>query len=89
MPTVAAEAMMHGVPCILSDATGTAGYIQDGVDGIVFHSEDARSLAEKLVWCIEHPKQLSDMGMRARKVYENVFSMQVFEENVRNVLLKF
>ncbi len=89
MPTVAAEAMMHGVPCILSDATGTAGYMQDGVDGIVFHSEDARSLAEKLVRCIEHPKQLSDMGMRARKVYENVFSMQVFEENVRNVLLKF
>ena len=89
MPTVAAEAMMHGVPCILSDATGTARYMQDGVDGIVFHSEDARSLAEKLVRCIEHPKQLSDMGMRARKVYENVFSMQVFEENVRNVLLKF
>lgn len=89
MPTVAAEAMMHSVPCILSDATGTAGYIQDGVNGIVFHSEDARRLAEKLIWCIEHPKQLLDMGMRAREVYENVFSMQVFEEKVRNVLLKF
>lgn len=86
MPTVAAEAMMHGVPCILSDATGTAGYIQDGMDGIVFRSEDAEQLAEKLVWCIEHPGQLSDMGIRARKVYENVFSMRAFEENVQRIL---
>lgn len=88
MPTVAAEAMMHGVPCILSDATGTAGYIQDGQDGIVFHSGDTKQLSEKLVWCIEHPERLSDMGILARKVYENVFSVQVFEENVRHIMSK-
>ncbi len=88
MPTVAAEAMMHGVPCILSDATGTAGYIQDGMDGIVFRSEDAEQLADKMIWCIEHPGQLADMGIRARKVYENVFSMRVFEENVQRILSK-
>lgn len=86
MPTVAAEAMMHGVPCILSDVTGTAGYIQDGVDGIVFCNGDIKQLSEKLVWCIEHPGRLSDMGILARKVYENVFSTQVFEENVRHVM---
>lgn len=86
MPTVAAEAMMHGVPCILSDAVGTAGYIQDGWDGIVFRSEDARQLAERLIWCIGHPRQVADMGIRARQVYENVFSMQVFEGNVQRIL---
>lgn len=79
---------MHGVPCILSDATGTAGYIQDGMDGIVFRSEDAEQLADKMIWCIEHPGQLADMGIRARKVYENVFSMRVFEENVQRILSK-
>lgn len=88
MPTVAAEAMMHGVPCLLSDATGTAGYIQDGMDGIVFHSEDEKQLANKIVWCVEHPRQLADMGIRARKVYEDVFSMRVFEENVLRILSK-
>ena len=30
MPTVAAEAMMHSVPCILSDATGTGTACTDG-----------------------------------------------------------
>lgn len=88
MPTVAAEAMMHSVPCILSDVTGTAGYIQDRVDGIVFRSGDTKQLSEKLVWCIEHPGRLSDMGILARKVYENVFSVRVFEENVRHIMSK-
>ena len=88
MPTVAAEAMMHGVPCLLSDATGTAGYIQDGTDGIVFRNGDAKQLADKIVWCIEHPRELSNMGNEARKVYENVFSMRVFEENVQRILSK-
>lgn len=88
MPTVAAEAMMHGVPCLLSDATGTVGYIQDGTDGIVFRSGDAKQLADKIVWCIEHPRELSNMGNEARKVYENVFSMRVFEENVQRILSK-
>lgn len=88
MPTVAAEAMMHGVPCILSDATGTVGYIQDGKDGIVFHNGDTKQLSKKLAWCIEHPGQLSDMGILARKVYENVFSVQVFEENVQHIMSK-
>lgn len=88
MPTVAAEAMMHGVPCILSDVIGTAGYIQDGLDGILFRCGDTKQLAEKLLWCIEHPQEISDMGIRARRVYENVFSMQVFEENVQRILSK-
>lgn len=88
MPTVAAEAMMHSVACILSDATGTASYIQNGLDGLVFQSMDELDLAKKLVWCIENPQQIWDMGIRARKVYEKVFSMQVFESNVMRILLE-
>lgn len=29
MPTVVAEAMFYGVPCIVSDAVGTAEYITE------------------------------------------------------------
>ncbi len=86
MPTVAAEAMMHGVPCILSDAAGTVGYIRNGVDGIVFHSGNVKRLAESLVWCIENPRRIWEMGIQARKVYEKVFSMNAFENNVMRVL---
>lgn len=81
MPTVAAEAMMHSVPCIVSDVTGTAAYIQDGEDGIVFPNEDAQALANKIEWCVENPDRLSSMGNGARKLYEEYFSMPAFEKH--------
>lgn len=82
MPTVAAEAMMHGVPCILSDVTGTAKYIQDGVDGIIFRSEDTGALMEKIAWCIENPQKIAAMSIPARKVYGDRFSMEAFEKSL-------
>ena len=82
MPTVAAEAMMHRVPCLLSDAVGTVQYIEDGRDGILFESEDVEGLANKIQWCIVNRGQLSEMGRRARCVYEKVFSVEAFEEKI-------
>ena len=86
MPTVAAEAMMHKVPCIVSDATGTAAYICSGVDGIVFHSGDEQELIDKIIWCIEHHDKLSDMGIRAREIYDKQFSMTAFEKKVTEIV---
>ncbi len=82
MPTVVAEAMMHSVPCIVSNATGTALYIQDGIDGFVFPSEDVHELAAKIEWCIEHNEKLKHIGAQSRRIYENYFSMDVFERNL-------
>ena len=86
MPTVAAEAMMHRVPCIVSDATGTSGYICSESDGIVFCSEDEQELADRIIWCIGHYDQLSDMGIRARKIYDEHFSMAAFEKKIMEIV---
>ena len=82
MPTVCAEAMMHKVPCLVSDATGTAAYITDGKDGLVFKNENSQELSEKILWSIEHKEELPDMGERAFDIYERVFSEQVFEKKL-------
>lgn len=87
MPTVAAEAMMHRVPCLLSDAVGTAQYIEDGKEGILFASEDVEGLANRIQWCIANRGQLSAMGMRARRIYEKIFSAEAFEEKILNLVL--
>ncbi len=86
MPTAAAEAMMHGVPCLISNAAGTAAYIQDGVNGLIFQSEHAEELSQKIAWCIAHSEELPRMGARARKVYESRFSIKVFEEKLLEVV---
>ena len=86
MPTVAAEAMMHSVPCIISDVTGTAEYIHDERDGIIFPAGDAQALAGKIEWCVDNMIQLENMGKQARKLYERYFSMSVFEERLMQVV---
>lgn len=86
MPTVAAESMMHGVPCLVSDTTGTAAYIRQGENGLVFKSGDAAGLAGQIRWCIANKTSLAEMGRKAEKVYEEVFSMEAFEKNLSKVI---
>ena len=86
MPTVATEAMMHRVPCVVSDAAGTAEYIQNGIDGFVFHSEDASELCDRIEWCIKHQEELHEIGIRSREIYEKYFSMKVFEKELLNTV---
>lgn len=86
MPTVAAEAMSYGVPCIVSDAAGTAAYIAEGENGLIFESEDAEALAEKIRWCVEHPDSLGQMGESVRRTYERHFSMDVFKKNLMEIV---
>lgn len=92
MPTVTAEAMMHAVPCIVSDVIGTAAYIHDGVDGFIFQNEIETALTEKIQWCVENKSVLKEIGKKARGIYEQVFSMEVFERKllklVENILVK-
>lgn len=86
MPTVAAEAMMHSIPCIVSDVVGTAAYIHDGEEGWKFPSEDAYALAGRIEWCVENKVMLNRMGRKARMLYEKEFSMQVFEKRFMDII---
>jgi glycosyltransferase involved in cell wall biosynthesis len=82
MPTVCAEAMLHRVPCLLSDAVGTAAYITDGINGLVFKNEDIHGLQEKILWCMENRSAVKKMGDKAYQIYERVFSVKAFEKRL-------
>lgn len=86
MPTVAAEAMMHSVPCIVSDVTGTAAYIHNKEDGFIIESENVETLASEIEWCVKNRNKLPYMGQKARKIYEKVFSMNAFEERLLEIV---
>lgn len=79
MPTVCAEAMMHHVPCLLSDTVGTAAYISDGVNGLVFEGENAYALQEKIRWCMNNKDAVKRMGKEAYQIYQTIFSVKAFE----------
>lgn len=82
MPTVCAEAMMHEVPCLVSSATGTAEYITDGYNGLIFESENVEQLKDSILWCINNRAKLEEMGKHAYEIYDKVFSEKAFEKNL-------
>ncbi len=86
LPTVAVEAMMEYVPCICSDVCGIAGYIEDGRSGILFRSEDAAALAEKICYVLDHRDLLTKLGKAGRNIYETYYSKEVFYRNLEQLL---
>lgn len=82
MPAVCAEAMMQGLPCIVSDVAGTAAYIKEKENGLIFQSENVEELAGQIIWCIDNKQKLTSMGKESRKIYEEKFSMDIFEKHL-------
>lgn len=84
LPIVMTEAMMYRKPCIASDGTGTADYINNGINGFICKTEDAKDLSEKMRYFINHREKIENMGQEARKVYEEYFTMDKFANRLCN-----
>lgn len=53
------EALLQGVPAIVSDAVGAQALVLRGNAGAVFHSGDASALADLLVDAVRHPEHVT------------------------------
>lgn len=72
---VANESMANGCVLVASDAIGSSPYlIKDGVNGFMFHSQDADSLAEKVEWLLAHPAERKKMQAAAYMQMRDVWS---------------
>lgn len=87
MPIVCTEAMMLSKPIIASTNTGTSYIIQDGKEGFIFNSGDAKHLAKSIIKSVNNSHKLSEMGIYARQVYEKFFTMEQFYKNVEGIFL--
>jgi len=88
LPIAVTEGLMNKKICIVSDATGQAqGIIHDGENGFICKAGNPASLAEKMTHVIEHFDELGSMREKARKTYEQYFSMEAFGERLERELL--
>lgn len=63
---VANESMANGCVLVASDEIGSTPYlIEDGYNGFVFRSGDARSLTAKVEWLLTHPRERRQMQLNA------------------------
>lgn len=88
MPVVLTEAMMFEKVCIASEATGTAALFDDKKNGLICKTENPKNLAEQLTWVLKNKDKLQEIGHNARKLYEECFSMDIFEKNIMEIVSK-
>jgi glycosyltransferase involved in cell wall biosynthesis len=62
---VVTEAMAQGIPVICSANAGASQLVVEGVNGFVVPAADPDQLGKRLIWCIEHPRELHAMGRSA------------------------
>ncbi len=85
MPVVLTENMCLGNIVLCSTHTGTADYIEDGVGGFVFESDNAEALKEKIMQIADSKEVLHPIRERSRSIYEYNFSRRVFEKKIMDL----
>lgn len=89
-PLVLLEAMQYGLPCVTTDEGGIRDIVvQDS--GFTVHGstpqEIAESTAEALEKLIESPALKTEMGKAGRKRLEEMFTEEVFEGRMKEIIL--
>jgi glycosyltransferase involved in cell wall biosynthesis len=72
---VANEAMSNGCAIVGSNAIGSIPYlVQDGINGLVFESENLDSLEEKVIFLLDNPYKCSHIREEALRTMQEVWS---------------
>jgi len=73
-PRVIVEAFACALPVIASRLGSIAEIIRDGETGLLFEPGDAADLARKLAWAEANPAAMRELGMKARRDYEEKYT---------------
>lgn len=87
VPMSIMEAEAVGRAVITSDNIGCKETVKDGYNGFLVPKGDAEMMAEKAIWCIEHPEKAEEMGRNARAFAEEKFNQRKINEKIIGEIL--
>jgi len=67
LPNSVMEAMVAGLPVLVTDVGGNNDLVDDGVEGWLFEAGDAKALSALMQRCIDEPARLPELGLRGRQ----------------------
>jgi glycosyltransferase involved in cell wall biosynthesis len=87
-PLVLLEAMEQGLAVVSTPEGGISDIVDNGETGFLVPQKNAKALAEKLELLILQPELCAQMGANGRKRYEELFTLERFEQNLKTILEK-
>lgn len=85
-PLVLLEAMRHKLAIVTTDEGGITDIVTDGENGLICKKRSPQDLASKIIFLLENPSKIVEMGACGRRVYENKFVLSQFETNIAVLL---
>jgi glycosyltransferase involved in cell wall biosynthesis len=82
------EAMQFKLPVIAAIEGAIPEIIDDGITGFLVEKGSPDQLAEKVELLARNPALRVSMGNAARKKYEEKYTLEIFEQNMKNVFEK-
>ena len=86
MPIVCTEAFILEKTVIVSEHTGTAGFIENEKNGFLIPSEDVKALADAMIYVVNNRDKLPDIGKKSRSIYDEYFTLEKFDESVKSIM---
>ena len=86
VPKSTQEAMAIGRAVITTDVPGCRETVIDGVNGFIVPKWNSQALAEKMVYFIENPEKISEMGDESYKIAQDKFDSHKVNERMLNIL---
>ena len=83
---VVTQAMACGLPVIVSESTGAADLITEGLNGFTFPSTDVKSLKEKILFLYENQDTGFQMGASARESIASGYSWEDYGDRLASFL---
>ncbi|HLM61204.1 MAG TPA: glycosyltransferase, partial [Pyrinomonadaceae bacterium] len=70
------EYMSANLPVVATNVGGAGEAIIENESGFIVESNDAKTMAERLIFLLENPRKAKEMGERGRQVVESKFSCE-------------
>jgi glycosyltransferase involved in cell wall biosynthesis len=80
------EAMMAGIPIIASDIPMNLEAVKDQESALVFPVSNTKALEEMMIYAIENPDLMLELGNQARTVASQRFDIEVIAKEYEGVL---
>jgi glycosyltransferase involved in cell wall biosynthesis len=85
LPFAVLEALSSGLPVVTTNVGGIPEMIDSGKNGFLVQPFNARELADRILYFLEHPAASSEMALAARKTIEDRFDWRLIVEKVLKV----